>query len=85
MANNVLVTLDNIQLNVGFVTPIMEDTSLRTYYMDQGMVASLHEWAREIEVSMWIEKVWAPKLQLDNDGVIMERFAAIQGMTTCDL
>ena len=38
--NNVLVTLDNIQINVGFVTLIMEDTSLRTYYVNQRMLAS---------------------------------------------
>ena len=41
VANDVLVTLDNIQLNVGFVTPTMEDTSLRIDYVNQGLVASL--------------------------------------------
>ena len=35
VASNILVTLDNIQLNAGFVTPIMEDTGLRMDYDDQ--------------------------------------------------
>ena len=29
VANDILVTFDNIQLNAGFVTPIMEDTGPR--------------------------------------------------------
>ena len=49
------------------------------------MLSSLRGWMREIEASMWIEKAWAPKLQQKNDVSIMERFSAIQGMTTCDL
>ena len=68
MANDILVTSDNIQLNVGFLVPIMEDTMLRTDYVDQGLLASLRGRMREIEASIWIEKVWAPKLQQENDG-----------------
>ena len=34
---------------------------------------------------MWIEKAWAPKLQQENDGSIIERFTAIQGATTGEL
>ena len=41
VANDILVTLDNIQLNAGFVTPIMEDTSIRIHYIDQGLLVSL--------------------------------------------
>ena len=40
---------------------------------------------REIEAAMWIEKVWALKLQWGNDGALMERFTAIQGVTTGEL
>ena len=39
----------------------------------------------EIEVSIWIEKVWAPKLQRKNDGAIMEKFSAIRGITKGEL
>ena len=77
VANDILVTLDNIQLNTGFVTPIMEDIRPRMDYVDQGLLASLQGRMREIKATMWIEKAWAPKLQRENDGEIMERFAAI--------
>ena len=77
VANDILVTLDNIQLNTGFVTPIMEDIRPGMDYVDQGLLASLQGRMREIKATMWIEKAWAPKLQRENDGAIMERFAAI--------
>ena len=80
-----MVTLDNIQLNVGFVIPIMEDTSMRTDYVDQGLLAYLKGRMREINVSMWIEKAWTPNLQRDNDGAIIGRFAAIQWITEGEL
>ena len=41
VANDILVIIDNIQLNVGFITPIMEDIRLRIDYVDQGLLASL--------------------------------------------
>ena len=40
VANDILVTLDNIQLNAGFVTPIMEDRRLGINYVNQGLLAS---------------------------------------------
>ena len=40
VANDILVTLDNIQLNAGFVTPIMEDRRLGINYVDQGLLVS---------------------------------------------
>ena len=34
-----------------------------------------------IEVTMWFEKAWTPKLQRGNNRSIMEGFTAIQGAT----
>ena len=79
VANDTPFTLDNIQLNVGFVTPIMEDTRPGMDDVDQGLLVSLRGRMREIKATMWIEKAWAPKLQRENDGAIMERFAGIRG------
>ena len=82
MANDILVTLNNIQLNAGFVVPIMKDTRPRMDYVDQGLLASLRERMGEIEATMWIEKAWAPKQQWERDRAIMEGFTAIKGATT---
>ena len=85
VANDILVTLNNIQLNAGFVTPILEDTSIRMDYVDQGLLASLRGRMEEIKAKMWIEDAWAPKLQQKNGGAIMERFAGVQGATQGEL
>ena len=80
-----MVTLNNIQLNAGFVTPIMEGTRPIIDCVDQCLLASLRGRTREIKATMWIEKACAPKLQRGNDGEIMERFAAIRGATPGEL
>ena len=81
VANDILVTLDNIQFNAGFAIPIMEDTRPRMDYVDQGLLASQRGRVEEIEATMWIEKAWAPKLQSGNDRSIMKGFTAIKGAT----
>ena len=63
----------------------MEDTRPRMDYVDQGLLASLQGRAREIKATMWIENVWAPKLQQENNGAIMERFSGIQEATPGEL
>ena len=65
--------------------PIMEDRRLGISYVDQGLLASPRGRMEKIEASMWIEKAWAPKLQRENNGEIMERFAAIQWITKGEL
>ena len=52
VANDILVTLDNIQLNAGFVKPIMEDTSVRMDYVDHGLLASLQGRMGKINVNI---------------------------------
>ena len=41
VANNILVTLNNIQLNAGFVTPLMEDTGPRMENVNRDLLTSL--------------------------------------------
>ena len=76
---------NGIHVAILLVTPTVEDTRLGINYVDQGLLASQRGRMEEIEASMWIEKAWAPKLQQENDGEIMERFAAIQGITKGEL
>ena len=85
VANDILVTLDNIQFNAGFVTPIMEDTGPRMDYIGQGLLASIRGQMGEIEATVLIEKAWALKLQRENNGAPIERFTATQGVTTWEL
>ena len=75
MANDLLVTLDNIQLAAGFIRPILEDTNRRLDYIDQGWLTSMRKRFGEVDITIWIEEAWQPELQRLNDAVIMELFA----------
>ena len=85
VANDLLTTLDCIQLTSGFVTPIMEDTTILIEYVDQGLLISLRERLSDINANLGIEKAWAPKLQHHGDESLMERFSCIDGVTTGQL
>ena len=56
VVNDILVTLDNIQLAVGFIRPVLADTRLRLDYIDQGWIVSLRKILAEIEAGIWIEE-----------------------------
>ena len=81
VANDLLVTLDNIQLNSGLVTPIFEETATRLDYLDNGHLVALRNRMSAYDASLWIEEAWAPKLQRVGDRALMEAFGKIVGIT----
>lgn len=80
VANDILVTLDALQLRSGFTTPLLEDTSPNTDYVGASLLIALRSRLNEIDASIWIEKAWAPCLQRDGDGSLMEAFCGIPGI-----
>lgn len=85
VANDLLTTLDNVQLLTGFVSPILECTDIPIKYVDQGLLISLRERMGEIQAGVWLEKSWTPSLQQDGDSSIMERLSTLEGVTTGQL
>ncbi len=77
LANNILVTLDHIQLTSGFITPILQFTTKRIDYINNSFLNSIRNRLAKIKGSLWIEKAWAPSLQREGDASIMERFTQI--------
>ena len=73
VANDFRVTLERVQLVSGCVTPVMEDASMPLDHMKScgSYVVSLRDRLGEIGAGMWLEGVWTPKLQRDNDRSIM--------------
>ena len=67
VVNDILFTLNNIQLNAGFAIPIMEDTQPKIDYVDQVSLASLRGRMGKIEATTWIEEAWALKLQQEKE------------------
>jgi ribonuclease HI len=85
VANNFLVTLNNIQLVSGLTTPIFDQSEVHLTYMDKGWITELHSRMQEIEATMWIEDAWSPKLQRENDTAIMAAFSAVPWATKLQL
>jgi len=85
VANDLLVTLDNIQLDTGQVKPILWDTRRKIEYVDKGLLISLRNRMCEIGAQLWIESAWTPPLQREKDASIMEAFMEIKGIKRWEL
>ena len=81
VANDMLVTLDNLQLMSGFVRPVMEFTETPLEFCDKGFFSQLRARMGEYDAHLWIEQAWTPKLQREGDESIMERFVNCPGIT----
>jgi hypothetical protein len=81
VANNILVTLDHIQLISGLTTPILHDTTPPIRYIDNSFLISIRDRLAEIKGSLWIEKAWTPPLQRNGNASIMGCFAQILEIT----
>lgn len=78
--NDILVTLDNLQLRSGNVTPVMENRERRMDYIEKGYLSELKRRMGEVGAGIWIEDAWAPCLQRENDVGLMERFLQLPGV-----
>jgi hypothetical protein len=85
VANDILFTLDNLQLCSGFTLPVLEFPSLPLSYVGQGYLKSVRERLAEMDAGLWIEHAWTPPLQREGDASIMECFAAIPNITIAQL
>ena len=81
LANDILVTLDLVQLLSGYITQVMEDTVPRLDYIDQGLLTRLWKRLGEINTSIWIKKPWVPKLQQENNVALVQTYVGIPGAT----
>ena len=74
VANDFLVTLDSVQMCSGFTTPILETTTEPISYLSPSYIIDLRRRMSEMKAFLWIEDVWAPKLQREGDASLMQRF-----------
>ena len=71
LANDILVTLDNLQMESRLVTPVLETTEGKLNYVRMGWLSELRRRFGQIDKKIWIEKAWTPKLQREGDAAIM--------------
>jgi hypothetical protein len=63
LANNILVTLDHVQLLTGFTTPVMQNTTNKIDYIGTSYLVEMRHRLSDIEGTIWIEHAWVPSLQ----------------------
>ena len=76
-SQDVLQTLQTLQLATGFVTPVMEDTTAVISYVSNGWLLHIRSRLGALNGSIWIEKAWQPALQRLGDESIMEKINAL--------
>ena len=81
LANDFIVTLDNKQIESGFVSPILDETALPIEYIDSGWISGLRNRLRSFSAGIWVEDAWQPKLQREHDRSLMEEFSQLHGIT----
>lgn len=85
VANDLIVTIDTLQLVVGFSQPLFERTAPTVTYVRDSFLLSVRNQLADIDASLWIEDIWKPQLQREHDIFIMDAFVAIPGITAAML
>jgi hypothetical protein len=85
VANDIMVTLDNLQFYSGLILPVLEFPSLPIPYVDEGFLSSVRRRLNEMDAGLWVENAWAPSLQHVRDESLMVHFITIPHITTAQL
>jgi len=81
LANDILVTLDHVQLLTGFTTPVMQNIASKIDYIETSYLVEMRRRLSDIEGTIWIEHAWVLSLQRQRDESLMERFTTIPRIT----
>jgi hypothetical protein len=79
LANDILVTLDHVQLLTGLTTPVMQNTASKINYIGTSYLVEMRRRLSDIESTIWIEHKWVPSLQRQRDKSIMDDSLQSQG------
>ena len=85
VANDLLVTLDSVQLCSGFVAPILESVTTTLDYLEPSYIVDIRRRLAKMGAHMWIENTWSPPLQREGHCSLMERSCTIAGITRAKL
>ena len=81
LANDILVTLDHVQLLTGLTTPVMQNTASKIDYIGTSYLVEMRRRLSDIEGTIWIEHAWVLSLQRQRDESLMARFTTIPRIT----
>lgn len=85
VANDIIVTLDTLQLASGLSKPLMEYPTSPINYLGESYFLNIRAQLAGIGASIWIEEAWKPQPHRVHDDFIMDRFTQIPGITRKEL
>ena len=85
VANDLLVTLDSVQLCTGLVRPLLEQVTPAVEYLDSSFILAVRRRLAEMDACLWVERAWTPSLQRMGDRSLMEGFLAIPRVSRAQL
>ena len=76
-ADDLLHTLDALQIASGFVSPILSNTTKVITYLGRGLLLHIRHRLGALDGSIWVERAWQPALQRLHDSSMMEEFLSL--------
>ena len=80
MAKYLRVNIEMTQLMSGLEKPILEDVGKPLLYMANTWTLKVRQILNKLRAMVWIEEIWHPEKQIQNDESIMKKIAAIPGV-----
>lgn len=80
VAEDILTTIDQLQMLAGFETPVLEGVTLKIAHKETGWLLNLREMMKKYDMSLWVENTWQPQRHRLYDRSIMEEFATTENL-----
>ena len=85
MANELQVNIEMTKLMSGIEKPIMEDPSKLIDYLEESWILTVRKRLKVLDAKLWIEDIWRPTKQREDDLEIMDAVLGIPGINQAQL
>ena len=79
--NDIHITLSQLQLQSGFISPILKFPATKAPHIEAGWITHIRGRLKELNASIVVEDAWAPELQRVNDASLREVFCKLRAKT----
>ena len=72
VSNDIHIALSQLQLQSGFIDPLLEFSSTKAPHIESGWITHIRGRLKELNAEIVVEDAWAPELQRVNDVSLMK-------------
>ena len=81
VSNDIHITLSQLQLQSGFIDPILEMPATKAPHLEAGWITHIRGRLKELNASIVVEDTWVPELQRVNDASLTAEFCKLKTKT----